>query len=182
MKTTVQVSRRWTSTLQQAWFGLRLWGVRRWMIAALATLGIGLLIGVATVLVPNSFFARDVPVIWWNYPVWLLTSGLSGMLLASYVGLDSPGGGGAPKSGRESRMGVAGALLGWFAVGCPVCNKIALLMLGFSGAMTWFAPLQPIMALGALLLSALALVLRLGFATSCPVSNTSTENSLKVVR
>ena len=42
--------------------------------------------------------------------------------------------------------------LAWFAVGCPVCNKLALLALGYSGAITWFTPVQPFLALGALIL------------------------------
>jgi hypothetical protein len=40
-----------------------------------------------------------------------------------------------------------------FAVGCPVCNKLVVLALGFSGAMTYFTPLQPILGVGALVLT-----------------------------
>ncbi|EPR75477.1 hypothetical protein ADILRU_2020 [Leifsonia rubra CMS 76R] len=31
-------------------------------------------------------------------------------------------------------------MLAWFAVGCPVCNKIALLALGYTGALACPAP------------------------------------------
>ena len=45
-------------------------------------------------------------------------------------------------TGRPSGpMASIGAFL---AIGCPVCNKIALVLLGTSGAMTVFAPLQPV--------------------------------------
>ncbi len=64
---------------------------------------------------------------------------------------------------------MAGGMLAWFAVGCPVCNKLALLALGYSGAITWFAPVQPFLALGALVLTSVALVWRLRGQVACPV-------------
>ena len=42
-----------------------------------------------------------------------------------------------------------------------MCNKFALLALGYSGALTWFAPVQPVLAVIALVLTAVALVVRL---------------------
>lgn len=69
--------------------------------------------------------------------------------------------------GPMSRFGVAGTVLAWFAVGCPVCNKLALLALGYGGAMTWFAPVQPVQAVAALLLTGLALLARLGGQVAC---------------
>src|SRR5699024_11859979 len=46
---------------------------------------IGLLIGLATVLIPNPIFARDIAPVWWNYPVWIISSVVTGMLVATYV-------------------------------------------------------------------------------------------------
>lgn len=40
----------------------------------------------------------------------------------------------------------SGGLLSYFAIGCPVCNKLVVLALGSSGAISWFAPLQPLLA------------------------------------
>src|SRR5699024_12082967 len=71
--------------------------------------------------------------------------------------------------GRGGSMGTIGVVLGWFAVGCPVCNKIALLALGYTGALTWFAPLQPVLAVAALVLTSIALVWRLSGQVACPV-------------
>jgi hypothetical protein len=45
------------------------------------------------------------------------------------------------------KIGGAGAFLSFLAVGCPVCNKIALVALGYSGALQYFAPVQPYLAL-----------------------------------
>ena len=49
---------------------------------------------------------------------------------------------------------MVGGVMAWFAVGCPVCNKIALVAFGYSGAITYFAPIQPFLALGAMVLTA----------------------------
>src|SRR5699024_932277 len=83
-----------------------------------------------------------------NYPVWIVTSALMGLLIATYVA--PPGERAAREEStvevgerRDARTGTAAGMLAWFAVGCPVCNKIALLALGYSGALTWFAPAQP---------------------------------------
>lgn len=172
-------------TLSLAGQGLRTWGPRQIVVASGVALAFGLLLGLATVLIPNPVFTREIPPVWWNYPVWVLTSVLSGMLVATYVrgpvaavgaAATAPGGGG-PSGGdddnvtaearRSSRLGFAGAMLAWFAVGCPVCNKLALLALGYSGAITWFAPVQPVMAIVALVLTAVALAVRLRGQIEC---------------
>lgn len=61
-----------------------------------------------------------------------------------------------------------GVALAWFAIGCPVCNKLVLLALGTSGAMAWFAPLQPLLAVVGMVLLAQARRSRLRAANSCP--------------
>lgn len=166
--------------LSQAWQGLRMWEPKRHAVAALAAAGILVFIGLATVLIPNPVFARDIPPVWWNYPVWVLTSLFSGMLLASYLKSpqepvadpnQSADNAGVPGR-RNGRLGAGGAILAWFAVGCPVCNKIALLALGYSGAIAWFAPIQPFLAVLALLLTLVALVGRLRGMVACPVAPT----------
>jgi len=57
-----------------------------------------------------------------------------------------------------------------FAVGCPVCNKLVVLALGAGGALTYFAPVQPVMALLTLGLLLYALRARLAGEKSCPVA------------
>jgi hypothetical protein len=152
--------------------GLRSWTPRHVLVALGSAIAVGALLGTATVLIPNPVFGREIAPVWWNYPVWVATSVLSGMLVATYVRgaaaapQDAPA---DPEERRTSRLGIAGGLLAWFAVGCPVCNKIALLALGYSGAITWFAPLQPFMAVVALALTGVALVWRLRGLVACPV-------------
>lgn len=175
--------RRFVSSLPRdlglALRGLRTWGPRRVATAVGVAVVFGLLLGVATVLIPNPVFTREIPPVWWNYPVWILTSVLSGMLVGTYVrerppagsppsgGIDAVGYDDTAEARRSSRLGFVGAFLAWFAVGCPVCNKFALLALGYSGAITWFAPVQPFLGIIALALTAVALVVRLRGEVAC---------------
>lgn len=64
-------------------------------------------------------------------------------------------------------MGTVGAVTTFFAVGCPVCNKIVLLALGYAGALQWFAPVQPFLAALAVLALAWALHARLTGEREC---------------
>lgn len=164
--------------------GLRSWSRRRWAAAAVAAVGTALLIGLPTDVIPNPVFGRPVPVTWWSLPVLLVTSVLSGLLLATYVREPDPApantaagntaaGDSAPvelgELDRTARVGGVGGLLAFFAVGCPVCNKLVLLALGTTGAMELFAPVQPILAVGSVLVLAIALRARLRSASTCTV-------------
>lgn len=151
---------------------LRGWTARQLLVAGAAAVGVGLLVGVPTVLVPNSYFTREIPVEPWSYPVWVTTSVLAGLLVATYV-RPRPAAGSdlaAPDAaGSASKVGTVGGLLTWFAVGCPVCNKLVLLALGYTGALTWFAPFQPLLAAAGVAMTAAALVVRLRGQVACPV-------------
>jgi hypothetical protein len=100
--------------------------------------------GVPTDLIPNPWFTRMTPPQSYAYPVWLAAATLTGVLVASCLGV-----GGrtcAPRAGGGRRAGVAGAVAGWLAVGCPVCNKLVVAAVGVGGALSWFAPIQPWLA------------------------------------
>ncbi|WP_260847877.1 hypothetical protein [Brevibacterium aurantiacum] len=153
------------SYLSDATQALRMWGARRILVAIAAACVSVLVIGVSTVLIPNSLFSRDIPPVWWDYPIWILMSVLIGLLIATYVG---ESGAGVMRT-NGGTFGTVGGMLGWFAVGCPVCNKIALLVLGYTGALTYFAPLQPVLAVLSVLLLLVAVVVRLKGQFSCPV-------------
>lgn len=157
---------------------MRDWSARRWGAAALGTLGVALLTGLPTVMVPNPVFARMVPVTGWNRPVWIVTSVLAGLLLATYVRDDAgpvTGPADTDPDGRTdqldapSRRGSVAGVLSYLAIGCPVCNKLVVVALGTSGAMSWFAPLQPLLAVASIGLLAWALRTRLRTAAACPV-------------
>ena len=59
--------------------------------------------------------------------------------------------------------------MSYFAVGCPVCNKLVVLALGTVGAREWFEPIQPYLAAGSIVLLVVALRARLRSANACPI-------------
>jgi hypothetical protein len=110
---------------------------------------IGLVIGIPTVLVPNSFFSRTIPTSPWQYAVWALIAAVGGLTMAARK---LPG----QYCTVEGRT-AAGSGLAYLAVACPVCNKLIIGAIGVSGALGYFAPLQPLLGAAALLLMLLAL-------------------------
>jgi len=140
------------------------WSLWRWRMAALIGTGVALVAAIPTAVIPTPIFGRAVEVTWWSYPTVLFTGALSGLLLATYV--REPG---QERADRALKIGTVGGLLAFFAVGCPVCNKLVLIALGASGAMTWFAPLQPFLAVTSLVLLGVSLVLRLRGQVACRV-------------
>lgn len=154
---------------------LRLWSRDRWLIAAIAGLVIAVLVALPTAVIPNPIFGRAVEVTWWSYPVVIITGILGGLLTATYVRVPqvtaATGPGDEEREGEEldraSKLGMAAALLSFFAVGCPVCNKLVLIALGTSGAMSFFAPLQPILAIASVGLMAYAVRTRLRGELAC---------------
>ena len=160
---------------------LRGWTTRRWAVAAAMAAVSALVIGLPTDVIPNPVFGRQgTPVEPWAVPVLVITAALSGLLIATYFrdrdDGDGDGGDGdtartdaAGALDRPSRFGGLGGLLSFFAVGCPICNKVVVIALGTSGALTWFAPVQPYLGVVALGLLAWALRIRLRTDVACPV-------------
>jgi hypothetical protein len=75
--------------------------------------------------------------------------------------------------GPTSALGYAGGLAAFLAIGCPVCNKVALVLLGTSGALTIWAPLQPLVGIVSLALLGATLAWRLRMrarGNACPVA------------
>lgn len=137
------------------------WPARRWLAAAVAAGLTAAVVGLPTALVPSSMFTRMTPVTWWSWPVWTLTAVLGGLVAATYVRNDGPGGRGG------GGAGAGGGLLSALAVGCPVCNKLIVAVLGVTGAMQWWAPLQPLLGLVSVGLLAWALRTRLRGERAC---------------
>jgi hypothetical protein len=128
----------------------------RWRVAAYG-LGVGgatfCAIGLPTAVVPNPLFARMIPTRPQDYLFLGLTTLLATLLGATYA---------LPSSCplQEGKFTISG-LLSFLAIGCPVCNKLVVLLLGASGALTFFAPLQPVLAGASLLLLGYSLYIRL---------------------
>ena len=149
------------------WRVLLSWPARRWGVAALATVGFTLAVAIPTDLIDTPVFSREIPPTWWSWPSLLLSSALAGLLVASYVAVPGVV---QPDVTATRRGGWAGALLTYFAVGCPVCNKLVLLALGSAGALRWFEPVQPFLQVAAVALLLWALRARLLGEMTCPTT------------
>jgi hypothetical protein len=151
---------------------MRWWTWRQWSVVALTAGATVLLLGVPTDLVDTPLFGRAVPPTPWAWPALLVTAVLSGLLAATYVAV-APTGSGDREDGVKA--GMAAEVLTFFAVGCPVCNKLALVALGTTGAVRWFAPVQPLLAVAGVALLAGVLRRRLASTTTCAVATTPAE-------
>ena len=73
------------------------WPGRRWVVALLGAGVVALAVGVPTGIIRTPFHHRMTPVLWWNYPVWVVTAVLGGLILATYVQV-----GGGPHRGDQT--------------------------------------------------------------------------------
>jgi len=150
---------------------LRRWTIRRWIAASVASGAALVVLGIPTAMIPNRVFARSIDAPGWTYPSLVVTAVLAGLLLATYV-RPTVGGEGAAldeASPEEARSFTVGGLLAFFAIGCPTCNKLVLIALGTSGAITWFEPVQPVLSLAGIAILAWALRRRLVGELACEV-------------
>jgi len=128
-------------------------GWRAIMFGAAGGLATLLAVGLPTAVVPNALFDRMTPTRPHDYLILGLTALLAAALSATYA---LP----AICPLQEGKL-MTGGLLSFLAVGCPVCNKVVVLLLGASGALAYFEPVQPLLAAGGLGLLGVALALRL---------------------
>lgn len=136
------------------------WPARRWLVAAATAVAFAVLAGGLTDVVPNPFTDRVVPAAGWTYVALAMSSVLGGLLAATYVR--------SPADPVGTGRVAGGGLLSFLAIGCPVCNKLVVLAVGASGALTLWAPIQPVLAVASIGLLAWALRTRLATELSCP--------------
>ena len=123
----------------------------RWGRGAIAALSSAVLVGVPTDVIDTAWFTRMTPVRWWEYPALGLTAALTGLWFAIVLRV-------ADDHGRAGVLSTSA--LSALAVGCPVCNKIVIALLGVSGALGIWAPIQPFLALLSLAALSIAVFLR----------------------
>lgn len=134
--------------------------------------------GLVAAIIPNPVFGRQVPPTVASIWIWIVSAPLIGLVTATYtapirpngvtplvmLGSGTPVGAADASANTDDRGGVLGTIgsFGAFlAIGCPVCNKIALVLLGTSGALSVWAPIQPLVGAASLALLAATLVWRL---------------------
>lgn len=113
--------------------------------------------GIPTELIPNPWFTRMTSIQGYAYPVWAVSAVLTGALLALYLGVVRTS---CRITRGERPAGAVGVASSFLAVGCPVCNKLVVALIGATGATTYFAPIQPVLAAVSLVLLGGALALR----------------------
>jgi len=129
-----------------------------WTLVALVAFG------VLTAIIPNPVFGRGIPPEPFAVAVWLVSAPLMGIVTATYfapvpaVVVVLP----ETLSRRDgTTLGTLGGFAAFLAIGCPTCNKIALVLLGASGATSVFGSMQPVIGAVSLALLAGTLVWRL---------------------
>ena len=139
-----------------------MFGLRGWLTAVFGSAVALIVLGVPTAIIDTPFFLRMIEVRTQDYAIWIVSASLVGLIAGTY----------AITSGVRTQGGIIpGGLLSFFAVGCPVCNKIVLLALGTSGALTFFAPAQLYIGLVSIAVLAYTLLIRAGaIAEGCSVS------------
>ena len=153
-----------------------------WSIAwALVSL---LAFGVVAAIIPNPVFGRQIPPEPFAIAVWFVSAPLMGLLGATYSAPAIPAAeasrlmppiidlAGDASHRQGTTLGTVAGLGAFLAIGCPVCNKVALVLLGAGGAMTVFAPLQPLIGAASLVLLAGTLAWRFRLRArggACPI-------------
>ena len=140
------------------------WPARRWVAAVAAGVLAALAIGIPTGIVDTPFYTRMTPVTWWDYPVWAASAALVALTAATYVRAYESG------SRTSATRTIGGGVLAAFAVGCPICNKLVVALVGVSGALDYWAPLQPLLGLLSIAVLALALRVRLRAERECALA------------
>lgn len=121
-----------------------------------------LVFGLVSAMIPNPVFGRQIPPEAFAVAVWILSSPLMGVVGATYtaplpaavtqpvafrsmepLAVVQPVG--PAEERRSSTLGTLGSLGAFLAIGCPICNKLALVLLGTSGALSIWAPIQPVL-------------------------------------
>jgi hypothetical protein len=107
--------------------------------------------GLLTAIIPNPVFGRGTPPEPFAVAIWLVSAPLIGVVMATYFAVRRDG----------TTLGTLGGFAAFIAIGCPTCNKIALILLGAGGATSFFGPVQPFIGAISVALLAGTLVWRL---------------------
>ncbi len=137
---------------------------RTWLRAVPIAVVAGVLIAVPADLIDTRFFGRPVPTRAIDYVILAVTAALIGLILAIRPEPSDE------TESQETRTMLSG-FVSFLAVGCPVCNQAVVALVGTSGALSWWAPVQPVVGLLAICLLGWTLRQRLSTyrLTSCPL-------------
>ena len=104
------------------------------------------LIAVPSDLIDTRFFGRPIETKAIDYVILAVTALLIGLIFAIRPEADQQA------VEAQERTTVWGGFVSFLAVGCPVCNQAVVALVGTSGALSWWAPVQPVVGLFAVAL------------------------------
>lgn len=130
------------------------------VVGSAAALAIFAAFGIITVLLPNDTFIRMTPVYFYDYVFLVMTALFSG----AYLGLWYY----TKKTQMKCNYAATGGTVGgFFSFGCAICNKLLILLLGLSGVVAYFMPIQPLLGVISLILLIYAVYMQFKFITGC---------------
>ena len=141
-----------------------------WPRAVLFAVVAAVVIAIPSDLIDTPIFGRPVAARWIDYVILAVTSALIGLIFAIRPERSDS----AELVAATERQGTRtlwGGFVSFLAVGCPVCNQAVVALVGVSGALSWWAPVQPFV--GLLAVSLLVYTLRKRLNTyrlaACPI-------------
>ncbi|MPZ97793.1 MAG: hypothetical protein GEU80_00415 [Dehalococcoidia bacterium] len=141
---------------------LALFGVRGWSLALLGAIATFVVIGIPASLIENPIFDRQIAARPQDYVIWVMSAALGGLIIGTFAL--------APIVAGQGKAATGGVLT-VIAVGCPVCNQAAVLLLGTSGALNVFGPSQLYIGLASLILLGWTLLIRAqAVVGACPTA------------
>ena len=136
-----------------------------WIRAIPYSILAALVIAIPSDLINTSIFGRPVEPRAIDYVILAVTSSLIGIILAIRPAELTA------RDEQDQTRTVWGGFVSFLAVGCPVCNQAVVALVGTSGALSWWAPVQPIVGLAAVALLVHTLRRRLDTyrLAACPI-------------
>ena len=117
--------------------------IKAWIIGIFSSLGLILVFGVPTALIPNPWFFRMIESNFLDYLFLIVSS----MLLGAYFGVHFY------KRSIKKICGssvVSGGVGSFLAFSCPICNKILVLLFGATALMNYLDPYRPLIGVSSL--------------------------------
>jgi hypothetical protein len=136
-----------------------------WIRAIPYAIVAAVVIAIPSDLIDTRLFGRPVEPRAIDYLILAITAALIGTILAirpEQLTL---------RDEEDQTRTIWGGFVSFLAVGCPVCNQAVVALVGTSGALSWWAPVQPIVGLAAIALLVHTLRRRLDTyqLSACPI-------------
>lgn len=136
-----------------------------WLRAIPYSVIAAIVIAIPADLIDTSFFGRPIDPKGIDYVILAITASLIGTILAIRPEQLSV------RDEQDQTRTAWGGFVSFLAVGCPVCNQAVVALVGTSGALSWWAPVQPVVGLLAIALLVHTLRRRLDTyqLAACPI-------------